>query len=156
MLPACPDPNQCWQQQGHDADGCQVAPVCAACCTCPSLADPVCGVVPEYVPANYQTYSNECEATCAGATVLHKGDCLAYEGMGCGYWGGGGDTSVCASGQYCRDTCPVCDSIQESRCSKIGACMESWDCPAGLSAACSPNQQPSWTCVDHACTFTCQ
>jgi hypothetical protein len=153
--PQCPDPSQVLLDQGLDANGCKVAPKCGAACVCPQVLAPVCAVVPKYLPGNYQTYGNECEATCAGASVLHPGACLDYEGLGCGYpWGP--PQSPCAAGQYCRDTCPMCDSIQEARCTKSGACLDVWDCPAGLAASCPTSQNPTWSCVNNGCQYTCQ
>ncbi|MGC4118303.1 MAG: hypothetical protein QM765_27870 [Myxococcales bacterium] len=140
----CPD-GQCMYGGGVLPTGCPAAPFCAACCACPAVIDPVCG-------ENYQTYGSSCEANCAGVAILHTGACQDFEGMDC-QWGQG----ACASGQYCRDTCPMCD-LGLSRCTKAGTCVYDWDCPAGgPSAACPPNQHAVFKCeTTHTCRYTCQ
>ena len=123
--------------------GCDEGSICGACCKC-GPGTPVCGV-------NYGTYGSECEASCAGVEVLHAGACLPYEGLGCD-WNG----ENCAAGQYCRDPCPVCSSIHQWRCTKIGACVEDWDCLAGLDTVpCPDGNDPTWSCVYHACVAAC-
>lgn len=149
---ACPVPvpppclaTQCSHPGGRDTNGCDTGPTCGACCKC-SPGTPVCG-------SNYGTYGSECEATCAGVQVLHAGACLPYEGLGCGWYG---STGKCAQGQYCRDTCPMCGSIQELRCTQVGACVWDYDCPGGLeSPACANGTAPTWKCSNHACLASC-
>jgi len=145
--PSCSGTKGCAQEQGYDVDGCKVAEACGACCMCPALAEPVCAT-------NYQTYGSPCELSCAGATTLHAGACQGFEGLGCGF-NTGGPTGPCAAGQYCRVTCPYCNSIQPSRCTMNGACTEAYDCPAGLTATCAPGKKPSWTCAVNVCEYTC-
>ncbi|HEY3449747.1 MAG TPA: hypothetical protein VGK67_25560 [Myxococcales bacterium] len=135
--------NQCPNPGGRDTNGCDTGPVCGACCKC-SPGTPVCG-------ENYGTYGSECEATCAGVKVLHAGACLPYEGLGCD-WNGGG----CSQGQYCRDPCPMCGSVQQLRCTQMGACVWDWDCPGGLgSPTCADGTPPTWTCANHSCLASC-
>ncbi len=138
-------PNQCPHGGGVDQRGCALGPVCGACCNCPDVAAPVCGV-------NYQTYSNPCEAQCAGVQVLHDGPCLTFEGIGCA------NTSTglsCPAGQYCRDACPMCAAIV-LRCTKVGACVGDFDCPAGLPSPICANGQPAkWGCANRTCHAKC-
>lgn len=141
----CPE-GKCMWGTGVGLDGCALGPTCGACCICPAISDPVCGT-------NYQTYQSSCEATCAGATILHAGECKPFEGMGCD-WGNG----VCAAGQYCRDACPMCD-MGYFRCTLVGACEYDFDCPAGapMPSCSDPNQRPVFKCEStHACSYTCQ
>jgi hypothetical protein len=140
----CPA-NQCAFSNGVNQNGCPNSPICASCCACPNVVDPVCGL-------NYQTYGNSCEAQCAGTTVLHVGECLPFEGLDCGFWGP--DPYPCGTGEYCRDACPMCDMIW-MRCTKLGSCVFDWDCPlaAGDPPTCS---NATWTCQsDHTCSYTC-
>ncbi|MGC4115534.1 MAG: hypothetical protein QM765_13210 [Myxococcales bacterium] len=140
--PACL-PTQCSSPGGRDVSGCELGPTCGACCKC-GPGTPVCG-------ENYGTYGSECEASCAGVQVLHQGACLPYEGLGCDWTGGG-----CSAGQYCRDPCPMCGSVQQLRCTQIGACVYDWDCPGGLAApSCANGNPPKWTCSNHACLASC-
>lgn len=44
-------------------------------CTCLMIYDPVCGAVNN---GPKTTYGNACEAGCAGAEVIHKGECLQF------------------------------------------------------------------------------
>ena len=138
--PLCP-PYQCVFGAGTGPDGCQGPPFCAPCCTCPDVNAPVCGT-------NYQTYpSAPCEASCAGAGVLHQGACEPFEGMDC-------MNATCAGGQYCRDACPTCD-MANLRCTLNGACLLDSDCPAGNPPpiGCA---NPTWKCeADHTCSVTC-
>jgi hypothetical protein len=131
---------------GVGADGCSNGPLCAPCCACPAITDPVCG-------DNYQTYSSTCEATCAGVTILHAGECQPFEGMGCA-WGAPG----CAPGQYCRDACPMCEQ-GIFRCTLVGACQWDWECPAGgaMPTCADPSKKPVFKCeTSHTCSYTCQ
>lgn len=137
---------QCAYGGGIDGQGCSEGTLCGKCCACAGG--------PSVCATNYQTYL-ACEATCLGLSILHAGACLAYEGLECA-WDGGSD-GACPSGMYCRDPCPMCGSIQRLRCTQVGACAQDWDCPAGLSGPrCANGQQPSWSCVDHRCSASCQ
>ncbi len=141
--PPC-SPTECTHPGGRDVDGCDLGPLCGACCSCAG-GSPVCG-------ENYATYGSECEATCVGVQVLHQGPCLPYEGLGCG-WSG---AASCAQGQYCRNPCPMCASVQQLRCTQIGACVYDWDCPGGLaSPTCADGAPPVWSCSNHSCLASC-
>ena len=139
--PKC-QPGQCTSPAGIDANGCNLPGSCQPCCACPLIYAPVCGT-------NYATYGNDCEAKCAGATVLHKGACQKGEGLDCA-------RSSCAAGQYCRDLCPVCGALQQLRCTQNGACTQTWDCPAGLTAPrCVNPGMGKWACNVNTCEYTC-
>src|SRR5205823_1928028 len=55
-------------------DGCRGTDVCQPCAS--SCGNVVCGT-------NYATYSDQCQATAAGAQVLHFGYCWGGEGIAC-------------------------------------------------------------------------
>ncbi len=121
-------------------------PTCGACCTCPNVYAPVCGVT-------YATYGNLCEAQCAGVAVLHDGACQVGEGLDCPFVG----VPPCANGQYCRDPCPFCASVHPLRCTQIGACAFDYDCPAGLPQPPCSNGPAKWFCdvTAHKCSYSC-
>ncbi|MBI5544512.1 MAG: hypothetical protein HY901_11520 [Deltaproteobacteria bacterium] len=140
--PATCAPGLCRHEGGMDVHGCALPSFCGACCECPALESPVCAV-------SYQTYPSDCEASCAGIGVLHRGACDPYEGMECS------PDSGCAASQYCRDTCPLCDRDLPMRCTRIGTCAVERDCPGGLGAPSCSDGATQWRCVDHACVATC-
>jgi hypothetical protein len=138
----CADPNQCMYGGDVGSDGCLQGMKCATCVICMDMDLPVCGV-------NYQTYDCAAVAVAVGVDVLHVGACLPYEGMDCMNY-----LAKCATGQYCRDDCPMC-GWDQMRCTEDGACVHDWDCPG-------PNPPPTcagakWFCdaTSHGCNFTC-
>ncbi|MHB8879673.1 MAG: MopE-related protein [Myxococcaceae bacterium] len=148
--PAC-TPSQCAHPGGMGGSGCPLPLQCGACCMCPDLYAPVCGI-------DYATYGNPCEAGCAGIPVLHPGPCLPGEGISCmGSAPGGKDGCGQDGSMYCRDTCPMCGGLSEFRCTQLGACYLDWDCPAGLvpPVRVCDGGTPRLRCVDHACVSVC-
>ena len=138
----CPA-NSCPAPSGTDGNGCPMAPTCGSCCDCPMDFSPVCST-------DFRTFGNSCELACAGATALHAGACLTFEGLDCGTSG-----VICPLGQYCRNLCPTCES-GIFRCTEVGVCEYKGDCPAGLPTPVCPNGQPTaWSCTDHACVTSC-
>lgn len=126
---------------------------CAPCGgVCPAVYQPVCARL-SYVT---KTFGNACEANSAGATIIHSGECLAGEGVGCGFTPMGGLGKCGNSGTlYCRDTCPMCDDGMLT-CTRLGACVADFDCPAGLPPpSCGPGKKPSYACVSNACVASC-
>ncbi len=135
-------PGECLQPGGVGPDGCELPPKCGPCCNCPSVINPVCAT-------DYKTYTNACEAGCAGQTVLHQGACKTGEGTSCN----GG--AACPQGLYCRDTCPMCGGLGDFRCTMVGACMYAIDCPAGLTPPTCPRGPGTWSCAMNQCLYTC-
>jgi hypothetical protein len=148
--PTC-GPTEARYPSGLDGNGCPLADHCGpAGCACPADEIQVCSV-------DGTTWAGQCEADCAGAQVLHLGACLPYEGMQCG-WSLGGDSPTCPAGQWCRDTCPMCDagdSTELPRCATVGACIWAFECPDGLPQPACPNGPAKWDCVNHACVSSC-
>jgi Putative metal-binding motif len=128
---------------------------CASCGNaCPAVYQPVCARLASIT----KTFGNACEAANASATVLHSGECLAGEGVGCGPPAPGGGLGTCGKTGtlYCRDACPNCDDGVFT-CTKVGACVTAFDCPAGgAPPPCPFGTQPSYQCVSNACVATCQ
>ncbi|MBM4781250.1 MAG: hypothetical protein GQE15_26490 [Archangiaceae bacterium] len=130
--------------------GCMLDVRCVPCGTCPAVVAPVCAQLSR---GDARTFQNRCQATSAGATVIHDGSCIRGEGLSCTSIGPG-----CAAGTYCRDACPECDA-NLFRCTKIGACVNDLDCPAGgpeLPPLPCPGGMPAPTrCVNNACVRSC-
>jgi hypothetical protein len=123
--------------------------ICVPDTICPQNYSPVCAT-------NGATYSNDCEAMKANATIAHAGECLPGEGLGCNP----GDPNSCgpSGNMYCRGGCPFCDSF-DFACMQKGACVMDFDCPAGEPPppmTCMVGQSVHVSCVNHACQYTCQ
>ncbi|MCA3014127.1 MAG: putative metal-binding motif-containing protein [Myxococcaceae bacterium] len=138
LSPSAPDPQT----------GCGTAPVCVPCVTCPAELSPVCASLQL---GDARTFSSQCQALGSGATIIHEGPCVRGEGLSCSRGGPG-----CATGTYCRDACPECDA-DVLRCTKLGACVNDFDCPAGMAAPapCSGGATGRLRCVNHACVRQC-
>ena len=138
--PAAPDPNS----------GCLLDIRCIPCGICPAVVAPVCAQLGR---GDARTFQNRCHATTGGATVIHEGACISGEGLSCTPTGPG-----CVSGTYCRDACPECDADLR-RCTKVGACVNDLDCPAGGPTpppmTCSNGSQAPMRCVNNACVRSC-
>lgn len=130
--------------------GCMLDIRCVPCGVCPAVVAPVCAQLSR---GDARTFQNRCQATTAGATVIHDGACIRGEGLSCTSTGPG-----CAAGTYCRDACPECDANLFS-CTKIGACVSDLDCPAGgaeLPPLPCPGGMPApMRCVNNACVRSC-
>lgn len=48
---------------------------------CPGVYQPVCGLAGSQPPLRYETFSNSCHATAAGASVSFDGECGELEGI---------------------------------------------------------------------------
>jgi hypothetical protein len=98
-----------------------------------------------------RTFTNRCHATASGATIIHDGECVRGEGLACG-----SGVPGCATGTYCREACPQCD-VDLARCTKVGACVNDFDCPAGQPAPspCSNGLPGRLRCVNNACVQQC-
>jgi hypothetical protein len=131
--------------------GCPSDIRCVPTGICPFIYAPVCA---ELGRGDARTFANSCEAGNAMARIIHTGECLASEGLLCSPRGPG-----CGPGTYCRDSCPECDSDLGMRCTKIGACTNDLDCPAGASPpppmSCPDGSQASTRCVANACVRRC-
>ncbi len=85
----------------------------AARCPCPELQDPACGV-------DRITYSNACNAACAGVQTAHQGACVPQDGPGCSC--PVADDPVCAdSGITYASACNA--ACAGARISHAGHCM---------------------------------
>lgn len=141
--PVAPDPTS----------GCMLDVRCQPCgATCPTVVQPVCA---QLGLGDARTYQNRCLALSAGARLIHDGACVRGEGLSCGPGGPG-----CVPGTWCRDACPACDADESTlRCTKVGACVQDADCPAGAALpaprTCSNGSQAPLRCVDNACVRVC-
>ncbi|MDX2012570.1 MAG: putative metal-binding motif-containing protein [Myxococcaceae bacterium] len=146
--PRCPT-GQCLSPMAPNPEtGCMGDLRCVPCATCPAVVMPVCAALSL---GDARTFTNRCEATSAGAVVIHEGGCVRGEGLACG-----GLRPACAAGTYCREACLQCDA-DLARCTKVGACVNDSDCPAGLPAPmpCSNGSSGRLRCVNNACVQQC-
>lgn len=149
--PLCP-PNSMPSPTTPDLfTGCPSDVRCVPVGVCPFVYAPVCA---QLGIGDARTFTNSCEATSAGARLIHAGECLPAEGLLCASQGPGCDATT-----YCRDACPLCDSAIGQRCTKIGACVDDLDCPAGLAPppplTCANGTQAPLRCVNNACVRSC-
>ncbi len=131
--------------------GCASDVRCVPSGICPFVYAPVCA---QLGIGDARTFGNACEAGNAAARLIHVGECLPDEGLLCSTRGPG-----CGSGTYCRDACPQCDSDLGMRCTKLGACVDDSDCPAGAPPppplSCPNGSQAPMRCVNNACVRRC-
>jgi hypothetical protein len=142
-------PGQCISPLApNPTTGCLSDPVCVPCTRCPAVFMPVCASLSR---GDARTFTNRCHATASGAIVIHEGECVRGEGLACR-----GGRPSCSAGTYCRDACPQCDA-DLARCTKVGACVNDADCPAGLPAPgpCSSGSPPAQRCINNTCVPSC-
>lgn len=115
FLVACPAPD------GLPPDGLPTDGLPTASC---GPNSPACHGRPYLIfdcDTSYNTQTTNNGFACSCTRYLHSGACLVGEGMACGMVDGG---ASCGGGMYCSPTV--------SRCTKIGACQDSRDCPAAF------------------------
>ncbi len=129
---------------------CHEPGVCGVCVSCGSEYVPVCAV-------NGATFNNDCYRQAAGVALLHRGACQYGEGASCSAFPTGGRAGCYGGGQYCRDTCPGCSTV-DKRCTRVGVCVVDGDCPAGITGTpiCPDGGIAGpMRCEDHACKVKC-
>lgn len=148
--PLCPT-GKCLESGGvNPATGCSNGGVCVNCGNCPENYSPVCGV-------NGATFANDCHAQLANVAILHSGACLKGENVSCQNFPIGSTLGCGTKGDlYCREACPQCGGMGQSRCTKLGACAWDGDCPAGqASLTCTDGGVALERCVNHLCVADC-
>ncbi|MBN2495852.1 MAG: hypothetical protein JXR96_14775 [Deltaproteobacteria bacterium] len=117
-------------------------------CVCPEIWDPVCGELCYELPCDPDepcggtcelvTFANACEADCAGARIVHWGDC-DMPPPECT------DDSQCPPGQYCeRDEngdIGVCVPLPPMECRADSDCPEGFRCELGQCPGCEAGDE---------------
>lgn len=118
---------------------------CVAVCSCPDLFAPVCG-------ADGVTYSNACEAGCAGVAIAHEGSCEA--GCVCpDVWDPVCGLDGTTYGNGCEAACAGVAVAHAGECA-AGGCTANADCARGdvcIQGSCQPPCEISCLIADPVC-----
>jgi len=113
--PECVTDDDCPVEHVCRNDFCEPAEPSGCEANCPGVWEPVCG-------SDQETYSNRCEAECAGVSVAYEGECASSTGLPCESDADCSDGAMCQEG-FCTDiTVPGCEcpNVWEPVCGADG------------------------------------